>query len=104
VYAIFDDSGKQYRVSEGDSLLIDLRELAEGQTELKFDHVLMVGEGDQARIGTPLVAGASVTATLERELKMPKVVGFKFRRRKGLRRKWGHRQRMLRVKITAIHA
>ncbi len=104
MYAIFQDGGKQYKVSEGDALLVELRELPEGANEVKFEQVLMVGDGEQSRIGAPFLAGASVTATLEAQLKTPKVVGIKFSRRKGFRKKWGHRQNMLKVKIAKIHA
>ncbi len=104
MYAIFEDGGKQYKVKAGDALLVERRDLTEGQSELTFDNVLMVGEGQAARVGTPLLSGASVTARILEEIKMPKVVGLKFNRRKGYRRKWGHRQRMLKVLITGIHA
>lgn len=102
VYAIFEDGGKQYKVSDGDSVLVELRDLPEGQSELVFDKVLMVGEGEAAKIGAPWVTGASVRAKLVQELKMPKVTGIKFSRRKGYRKKWGHRQNMLRVQVSAI--
>jgi large subunit ribosomal protein L21 len=103
VYAIFEDGGKQYKVSEGDALLIERRDLAEGQAEVVFDRVLMVGEGAGAKIGAPVVAGATVTARIERELKTPKVIGIKKYRRKGYVKKWGHRQKMLRVTISGIN-
>lgn len=64
----------------------------------------MVGEGEKSRVGAPFVSGASITATIEQALKTPKVVGIKFNRRKGYRKKWGHRQSMLKVKITKINA
>ncbi|MFQ5806256.1 MAG: 50S ribosomal protein L21 [Phycisphaerae bacterium] len=103
MYAIFEDGGKQYKVSEGDALLIERRDLDEGQTEITFDKVLMVGEGEDARIGTPWLQGASVTAKLVEELKTPKVVGVKLKRRKGYMKKFGHRQRMLKVAIDKIN-
>ena len=102
VYAIIEDGGKQYKVSEGDHLLIEIRDLAEGQKDIKFDRVLMLGEGAGAKIGAPYVSGASVDATLVQALKMPKVEGIKFSRRKGYKKKFGHRQRMLRVEIAKI--
>ena len=102
MYAIFEDGGKQYKVSQGDNLLVEIREQPGAQ--IKFDKVLMVGEGASARIGAPYVAGASVSATVAEELKMPKVTGIKFRRRKGYKKKFGHRQRMLRVTIDSINA
>ncbi len=102
MYAIFEDGGKQYKVKEGDALLVERRDLAEGQTEITFSDVLMLGEGADAVIGTPHVAGASVTARITDELKTPKVVTIKHRRRKGYKLKRGHRQTMLRVEIAAI--
>ncbi len=104
MYAIFEDGGKQYKVTSGDKLLIELKELPEGQTEVTFDKVLMVGEGADARIGTPWVEGATVTAKVVEQLKTPKVRGVKFRRRKGYVKHWGHRQNMLKVEIAAINA
>jgi large subunit ribosomal protein L21 len=104
VYAIFEDGGKQYKVSSGDMLLIELRDLPEGQSEITFDKVLMLGEGPESRIGTPWVTGASVTAKIVEELKTPKVRGVKFRRRKGYVKHWGHRQNMLKVEIGTINA
>lgn len=102
MYAIFQDGGKQYKVSEGDQLLVELRDLADGQSELKFEQVLMVGEGDSAKVGQPFLIGASVTATLVEAFKLPKVIGIKFARRKGHKKKFGHRQPMLRVQIAKI--
>jgi len=104
VYAIFEDGGKQYKVSTGDKLLIELKELPEDQTQVVFAKVLMTGEGAEARIGTPWLEGASVAATVIEETKLPKVTGVKFRRRKGYLKKWGHRQRALLVRIDAINA
>jgi large subunit ribosomal protein L21 len=103
MYAVIEDGGKQYKISPGDKLLVELRDLPEGQPELTFDRVLMVGEGAGARIGAPYIAGATVQARLVEQLRMPKVVGLKFGRRKGYRRKWGHRQGMLKVEITGIN-
>jgi large subunit ribosomal protein L21 len=102
VYAIFEDGGKQYKVTEGDHLLIELRDMPEGQTDLTFDKVMMIGEGEKSKIGVPWVDGAAVSAKLVMQLKMPRVYGMKFGRRKGYRKRWSHRQKMLRVEITAI--
>lgn len=104
MYAIFDDGGKQYKVSAGDKLLIELQDIPEEQREITFDKVLMVGEGADARIGTPWVDGATVTARLIAPIKTDKVRGVKFRRRKGYIKHWGHRQKMLHVEISAINA
>ena len=104
MYAIFEDGGKQYRVSQGEKLLIERKDLEDAQSEITFDKVLLVGEGEGAQIGTPWLPGASVVAKVIEEMKLPKVVGIKFRRRKGSMTKWGHRQRALLVEISAINA
>ncbi|HPM22427.1 MAG TPA: 50S ribosomal protein L21 [Phycisphaerae bacterium] len=104
MYAIIEDGGKQYKVSTGDMLLIELKELPEGQTDITFDKVLMLGEGADAKIGTPWVNGATVSAKVVQRLKTPKVRGVKFRRRKGYMKTWGHRQKMLKVEIGTINA
>ena len=104
MYAIFDDGGKQYKVSSGDFLLVERRDLDENVQEVSFDKVLMVGEGGNAQVGTPWIEGATVTAKVVDELKMPKVTGVKMRRRKGYVKRWGHRQRMLKVQIADIKA
>ena len=104
MYAIIEDGGKQYKVSEGDVLLVERKDLADDAKSIEFEHVLMVGEGENARIGTPWLAGAKVTATITDEIKTPKVVGVKFKRRKGYMRKFGHRQRMLKVEVSKIDA
>jgi large subunit ribosomal protein L21 len=102
VYAIFEDGGRQYKVAPGDRVYVDVRDLAEGQETLEFDRVLAVGEGTHTRIGQPLVEGARVVARIGGELKAPKVVGVKFRRRKNYRRTFGHRQQHLEVTISDI--
>lgn len=104
MYAIFEDGGKQYKVSEGDRLLIELHDGVAAGQEVAFEQVLMLGEGENARIGQPYVSGAKVTATVLDAIKTPKVTGIVFRRRKGLRKKRGHRQNMLHVQIKSISA
>lgn len=104
MYAIFDDGGKQYKVAPGDVVLVETRDRPEGQSQITFDKVLMVGEGAGSRIGTPWVDGATVTGTVLEKLKTPKVRGVKFSRRKGYMKRWGHRQTMLKVQIAEIHA
>lgn len=104
MYAIFEDGGRQYKVNPGDRIYVDLRELPEGQETVEFDRVLLVGEGADARVGQPLVEGAKVIGKVEAEVKAPKVISFKMRRRKNYRRKVGHRQRHLQVTISNIVA
>lgn len=105
MYAIIEDSGQQFRVSEGDLLDVDLRELAEDAKEVAFDRVLLVSGEGGIKVGTPLVAGAKVLAeVVNASLAGPKIHIYKMRRRKNYRRKTGHRQRYLQVKITKIVA
>jgi large subunit ribosomal protein L21 len=105
VYAIIEDSGTQIKVSSGDVIDVDVRDLAEGEKSLTFDRVLAVGDpdgGDPAVIGTPYIDGATVTAEVIERFKDRKIDVIKFKRRKGYRRKYGHRQPYLRVKIDEI--
>jgi len=105
VYAVIEDSGQQFRVSEGDVLEVDLRDLAEDVSTLVFDRVLLVSAGDDVKIGTPLVDGATVEADiLDREMKGKKLHVYKMRRRKSSRKKIGHRQRFVKVKVSKISA
>jgi len=104
VYAIFEDSGRQYKVSAGDKIFVDLRDLSEGQDTVTFDRVLALGEGENARIGQPLLDGAKVVGKLNGEVKGPKVTGTIYRRRKNFRRSFGHRQKHLQVTISEIVA
>ncbi|HYR57332.1 MAG TPA: 50S ribosomal protein L21 [Chthoniobacteraceae bacterium] len=101
-YAIFKTGGKQYRVAEGDVIEIEKLD-AEPGSEAKFSDVLFVGEGSDIKVGADL-SGATVVAEVLEQVKAPKVVAFKFRRRKGYHRTVGHRQKLTRVKITSIGA
>jgi large subunit ribosomal protein L21 len=102
MYAIIDEGGRQHRVTAGDMIRID-REVPEGETNVTFDRVLLVGGAGDARIGAPLVAGATVTAEVLGEARGPKIDIFKYKRRKGYRKRQGHRQTYTAVKITAIN-
>ena len=105
MYAIFEDSGTQIKAAKDDELVLDIRELPEDATEVTFDKVILVGGEGAPTVGTPYVDGASVRAEiLEREFKDKKIDVIKFKRRKGYRRKQGHRQRLMRVKVTSINA
>mgnify|MGYP001367941221 CR=1 FL=1 len=102
-YAIIEDSGSQIKVSEGDVIKVALRDLPENAATITFDRVLLVGNGEgNARIGEPLVAGATVTADILGEERGEKVRIVKFKRRKNELRRRGHRQDYLKVKITGI--
>ena len=100
--AIIEDSGSQLKVSEGDIVEIDPRERDDKDT-IVFERVLAIGEGEgSARLGQPYLAGASVKAELVDEILGEKLHVIKYKRRKGYRRKIGHRQQYLRVKIASI--
>ncbi|MCX5662460.1 MAG: 50S ribosomal protein L21 [Planctomycetota bacterium] len=107
MYAIIEDSGTQIKVSQGDVIKVALREMPTGTASLTFDRVLVVGGLDgeaPAKVGSPLLAGAKVTADVLGEGKNDRVVIRKFRRRKNYRRHRGHRQDFIKVKITGIEA
>lgn len=101
-YAIIQTGGRQFRVQPGDVLDVELLGVEAGQ-KTTFDEVLLASDGEAVKIGEPLVQGAQVTAeVLEEERKAPKVVSYKFKRRKGYHRTVGHRQKLTRVKVGEI--
>ena len=102
VYAVIEDGAHQYKVQEGDTFEVQRHELADNQDTIEFDHVVMVGNGADSKIGQPYVDGAKVVAKVVRELKGDKIDVIKFRRRKTYRRKIGHRQKYLQVKVETI--
>lgn len=105
MYAIIEDSGSQIRASVGDKLTIDLRELAENAKKISFDRVLMISDPEKgsSRVGVPYIEGASVEAKIiESDVKGDKIDVIKFKRRKGYRRKQGHRQHHMLVEVTKI--
>ncbi|MEM1353282.1 MAG: 50S ribosomal protein L21 [Planctomycetota bacterium] len=105
MYAVIEDSGTQIKVSEGDVIKIDVRELPEDAAEMTFDKVMLVGGGsDAAKIGEPYVGGATVSADILEEGRGEKIHIWKFRRRKTYKRHNGHRQNYLKVKVTGINA
>ena len=102
-YAIIETGGKQYRVAVGDTLSIEKMPVEPG-ADITFDRVLMVGGDGSAKVGTPLLAGATVQAQVEQQYRGPKIVVFKYKPKKRYRRRTGHRQSLTRVAITAINA
>ena len=103
MYAIIQNGGKQYKVSEGDILLLDCLNL-EPKSKVELNEVLALVDGDNVRIGTPLVAGAKIEAEVINEGRGKKVVTFKKRRRKDSKTKRGFRRDFTRVKILKIVA
>ena len=103
MYAVFQSGGKQHRVSEGQVVRLEKLELATGAT-VEFDSVLMVVNGEDVKIGAPVVAGAKVVAEVVAQGRGDKVKIVKCRRRKHSRKQQGHRQWFTEVKITGIQA
>ena len=101
MYAVIKTGGKQYRVHEGDTLRVEKLIANEGDS-ISFDHVLMLGEGESVTVGTPTVAGASVSATVLAHGRGDKISIIKFKRRKHYMRRQGHRQHFTEVKVTGI--
>lgn len=104
MYAIIRSGGKQYRVAEGDRLQVERDVLGTAEeNKVTFNEVLMVG-GDQPKVGTPTVEGASVVATLLGETRGEKIIVFKKKRRKNhTKRTHGHRQDVVEVRIDSIN-
>ena len=103
MYAVFRSGGKQYRAVKGDVLRLEKIEADEGST-VKFDEVLLVGEGSDIKVGSPLLSGSSVSGKVVRQGKTRKVPVVKFKRRKNYLRQGSHRQFFTEVEITAIAA
>jgi large subunit ribosomal protein L21 len=103
MYAVIKTGGKQYRIQVGEKLKIEQLPVESG-SELVIDQVLMVADGDKVSVGTPLVAGAKVNATVLGQGRHDKIRIFKMRRRKHYQKHQGHRQNYTEIQITGISA
>lgn len=101
-YAVIETGGKQYRVSEGDRITVE-RLAVEAGSDVTIDRVLLLGGDGSTRIGTPIVDGASVTATVTEHNRGKKIEVFKYKAKKRYRRHTGHRQEQTRLTITGIN-
>jgi large subunit ribosomal protein L21 len=101
MYAIIETGGKQYRVQEGDEIVIEKLEAGEGEAVV-FDQVLAAGEGADVKVGTPVIEGAAVNAKVVENGKGKKVVIYKYKAKKDYRKKKGHRQPFTKVVIESI--
>lgn len=101
MYAVLETGAKQYRVAAGDTVEIERLTVEAGQP-VTFDRVLLVNNEGKVSVGTPTVPQATVLADVVEHIRGPKVVAFKLKRRKGYRRKVGHRQELTVVKIKEI--
>ena len=104
MYAIIKSGSLQYKVSEGDSVRMELIEALKPGAQVEFDQVLLLSKDTGTTVGAPLVQGAKVVGEIVKQLKGKKTVGVRFRRRKGLAVKRGHRQQYMDVKIKQIVA
>ena len=103
MYAVFQSGGKQHRVSEGQTVRLEKLDIATGET-IEFDQVLMIANGEDVKIGAPLVSGGMIKAEVVAHGRGEKIKIVKFRRRKHYRKQAGHRQWFTDVKITVIGA
>jgi large subunit ribosomal protein L21 len=101
MYALVKTGGKQYRVSKDDTILVERLAAEEGE-QIILNDIVMLGDGDKVTIGTPLVDGAGVSATVMRQTRGPKIIIFRRKRRKNHRRTQGHRQDLTLLKINDI--
>ena len=102
MYAVIKTGGKQYRVQQGDVIFIEKID-SQADEAVTFDEVLLVGDGDQTKIGAPTVAGAKVEGKVLSQVKAKKIVVYKYKAKKNERKKQGHRQPYTKVEITAIN-
>ena len=103
MYAIVRTGGKQVKVAKGDTLQIE-KLAAEAGSKVTLDQVLLLADGEKVTVGSPLIEGASVEATVVEQIRDKKVIVFKKKRRQNYRRKQGHRQYLTVVKVEAINA
>lgn len=103
MYAVFEDGSRQYRVSEGDQLDVDLRDVSVG-TNMEFERVLLFSGTNGVRVGTPTVHNVKVVAEVLEHMKGEKIYIQKHKRRKNYRRRTGHRQQLTRVRVRQIVA
>ncbi|MBZ0272517.1 50S ribosomal protein L21 [bacterium] len=103
MYAVFQASGRQFKVKEGDTLKLDTLEGDPGSS-VTFDKVLLLGGDDAIKVGSPTVSGASVQCEIVDHGRARKVIVFKYKRRKGYQVKRGHRQHYTKVRVTKISA
>lgn len=100
-YAVVETGGKQYLVTEGQSLDIELLDAKAGQ-DVELDRVLALSDGESLTVGAPVVEGSKVVVTIDEQIRGEKVYSFKKKRRKGYHRKVGHRQELMHVTVKSI--
>tara|TARA_B100001123_G_C14843761_1_gene841198 strand:+ start:74 stop:385 length:312 start_codon:yes stop_codon:yes gene_type:complete len=103
MFAVIESGGKQHKVSQGDSLKVELLPEEEG-SKVQFDKVLLISDGKDSKVGTPFLEKTKVTGIIVRHGKSDKLTVYKMKRRKGYRRKQGHRQGFTEVLIESINS
>ena len=103
MYAVVETGGKQYRVQEGDTILVEKLDVAVGE-KFVFERVLMISDGETIKVGTPIVDSCNVYGTVVEHGKGVKVVIFKYKAKKDYRKKQGHRQPYTMIKIEKVSA
>ena len=103
MYAVIQTGGKQYRVAPGEDLKVEKLDGKIGDA-IFFDRVLLVCKDDEVIVGKPILENVKVHAKITRQARAPKIIVFKYKKRKGYRRKQGHRQDFTGVRITQIEA
>jgi len=101
MYAVIETGGKQYKVAKNDIFLVEKLGFNAGE-EVILDKVLMASDGKDIQVGTPYLAGAKVVCTMIEDVRMPKVVAFKYKKRKSEKKKIGHRQTVTQLKVKEI--
>ena len=102
MYAVIQTGGKQYRVQQGDVIYVE-KINAQADETVTFEKVLLVGEGESVKVGTPAVEGAKVQGKVLAQVKGQKIIVYKYKAKKNERKKQGHRQPYTKVEITAIN-
>ncbi len=102
MYAIIETGGKQYKVSEGDTVFVEKLDVEAGST-VTIDKVLVVADGADVKVGAPYVEGATVAATAVKNGKEKKIIVYKYKAKKGYHKKQGHRQPYTKLEITKIN-
>ncbi len=103
MYAVIETGGKQYKVQEGDVIFVEKLDAEEGST-VTIDKVLVVADGEDIKVGSPLVEGATVTASAVKNGKNKKIIVYKYKAKKGYHKKQGHRQPYTKLEIQKINA
>ncbi len=101
MYAVIATGGKQFKVQEKDVIAVE-RLAGDVGAKVAFEDILAMGEGAEIKIGTPKIEGAKVEAEIIEQFRGPKLIAFKMKRRKGSRKRKGHRQELTKVRILSI--